>query len=853
VYPDSVAHLLGEMRWLVILLVLCDLYLCVAVQSTVAVGALYGGGYGVYRQRWQLTGAINETEPDAIITRLGYTRATSVFNAYAPDNTSTAVAYNSDANCIYTIKLNNTDNEWHVCRWNKDSIDLPICAPNGIAPASSGRPTSMIYTGSFDKLLIIAFPEVGDVLACSSEPPFTPWVRKWASGLASPGSLALDPASNTVYAALLNADAVRQFDTSGVALDTPEAPFLAVNQPRFVLCNTGDTTAGAPAFVVMSMETDGAELQLFDRNGNAVGAVTDPVSQWVCDEPGEDENTAIDIPRVVSIAYDPTNQVLYLTREGHYHEVDSYDVASSVPDDSPARALSLSAAVVRKALGIVLASGLAQPVGLVDSYQASIGGSTYVTFMACDAESASGATVEQPLGVLLCGSLTTQPMVLFSSSAVYTLAMNDDEAQSPATVCFMRYLYVPEDETDPILDAYMGNSTYLYVLHASGTVVRLDLPCEWKQGEPANAVTLANKLNTALISIPDQDFIVRNGAPCVTTRYGIACTGAAAPTSAGTPICGNTLTDVSVAYSALYDSLFVFGRGTGTTNAYLEAHVYVNDTHIEESCLAVLENFISTARFVVDGASGVIGWIDTANGALYEYNIETAAVERVASAADASTTARRRQGVPVDSMVWVLSDAMGQSVRYPRPPATTAPPTTTHTPASSGSTKGLIVAGTIIGSLVLVLLIVCLWMIVSSLRRRRDASPSNGKHVHTEGEGSTTYSSETEVDEASHYCLPPTLRKLLRSICCGFTFCWNSGGRLRFCGWLLGGRAKPSGARSYHQLQEPLRGGNEGEELPGIAGGSAALESGAGAAETPTSTADADTRMGGHALEAVPL
>lgn len=843
------------MRWLVLLLALCALHLCAAVQSTIAVGALYGGGYGVYRQRWQLSGAVNYTEPDAVVTRLGYTRAASAFDAYAPDNTSTAVAYNSDAHCVYTVKLNATDNQWHVCRWNKGSLDLPICAPNGIAPASSGRPTSMIYTGSFDKLLIIAFPEVGDVLACSSEPPFTTWDRKWASGLASPGSLALDPASNTVYAALLNADAVRQFDTSGVALDTAAEPFLAVNQPRFVLCNTADTTPGAPAFVVMSMETNGAELQLFDRNGNAIGAVTDPVSQWVCDEPGEDENAAVDIPRVVSIAYDSTSQVLYLTREGHHHEVDSYDVAGSVPDDSPARALSMSAAVVRKALGLMLTSGLAQPVGLVDSYQASIDGTTYVTFMACDSDAASGATVEQPLGVLLCGSLTTLPMILYSSGAVYTLAMNDDETESPATVCFMRYLYVAEDETDHILDAYMGNTTYLYVLHASGAVVRLELPCEWKEGEPATAVTLANKLSPALISIPDQDFIVRNGAPCVTTRYGIACTGAEAPTSAGTPICGNALTDVSVAYSSMYDSLFVFGRGAGTTNAYLEAHVYVNDTHTEESCLAVLENFTTTAQFVVDGASGVIGWFDTTNGALYEYNIETGGVEQVASAAGLSSSpTRRRQDVPNDSTAWVLSDALGQSLRYPRPPATTAPPATTTSTKSHGVSNGLIVAASIIAFIVLALLIVCTWMMVSLVRRRGKLPPSDGKHVHTEGEGSTTYSSgDTEVDEASHYCLPPTVRKVLRSICCGFTFCWNSGGRLRCCGWLLGGRAKPSGARSYHQLQEPLRGGNEGEELPGIAGGSAALESGAEATESAASTADSDTRMGGHALETVTL
>lgn len=846
------SHVTARMREFAALLIVFALIpqSCSAVQSTIAVGALYGGGYGVYRQRWQLSGELNVTEPDAIVTRLGYARLPSEFGAYAPDNTSTAVAYNGDANCIYTVKLNATDNRWHVCQWPKGSLERPICAQNGIAPASSGKPTSMLYTGPIDKLLIVAFPESGDVLACSSDPPFTPWARKWAEGLASPASLALDPVSSTVYVALLNADAVRQFDTSGVALDTPQQPFLAVNQPRFVLCNTADASQGAPAFVVLSMETNGAELQLFDRHGNSIGAVTDPVSQWVCDEPGEDENTAADMPRVVSIAYDSTRRVLYATREGSYHRgVDSYDVSSPLPDDAPPTAEQLSSSLVRDAIGLVVESGLARPIGLVDSYQASIRGEPYVTFMACESESASGATVEQPLGLLLCGSLNAAPMILYSASAVYALAMNDDEdyPETPVAVCFLRYLYATEEGSDAIVDAYMANATYLYVLHASGTVARLDLPCEWREGEPATGVTLANRLDVTLIAVPEQDFIVRKGAPCIATRYGIVCAGAAAPTGTGTPVCGSALLDVSVAYSAAHDALLVFGRGADST-AYLEAHVYVNDTHVEEYCALALEEFVGTARFVVDTNSGVVGWIDTASGALYEYNIESGRVESVPSARDASV----RQSVPSEATEWVLSDAMGQAVRYPRPAETTKPPKASRKPAS-GTPTGLIVAGVVTGAIVLALLVGCVWLAVSSLRRRRDGQSSSGKHVHTEGEGSTTYSSEAEVDEASHYWLPPTVRKALRVIFCGFTCCWNSGGRLRCCGWLLGGRAKPAGARAYHQLEVPRPRSSDGDELPSVAGLHHSLESGAEAPEPVAPTPDSDSRMGGAALESVAL
>ena len=812
----------------VALLLLLSSTACVySLESNVATATLYSGGYGVYRQRF----AIDTDNTNASYTvQFGATRLATDYAFYAP--AAPAAALSPDSTTVWTMHLR-AGSGWTVCQWSATS-DAPTCLESVLSPESSGTPTSMVYVPA-DKLLLVAFPEAGLVMACNSGPSVGSNARIWLNNLASPASMAYDATGNVVYIALLNGDQVLRYDPSGSALDLPGAPFITVEQPRFVLCNTGGTPT-SPSIIVLSMASDGAELQLFDHDGNSMGSVKDAVAAWVCDEPGEDENANTDIKRVISMAYDGATHMLYVTREGGYSLVDEYDVSNAIPDDTDLGTAKLSRTVVRHPQTLLTRGAVSAPVGLVDSYQIRRDGAALVTYQRCNSDMASGATIEQPLNLWLCDAEESSRMVVYSNRTVYALSMQEENG---GKVCFDGYIYaIDELSNDLIVDTWLGDG--IYVLHASGRVAYIDRACEadiLSATEALPVVFLNTSLSISLIAVPGQDFVVRNTLPCIATRYGIACSGGPAPTATGTPVCGTALEDVSVSYIGEYDALLVSGR-IGANVTYVEVHAYVNDSYIDEECLGPFTTF-ADGRFAVDAFSGTFGWVSSSARMLEEYHPQRDTVEAVSSKAFASSP-------PSDTQQWVLSDALGQDGRWPV--VATDAPTTTKPHKPSGHNTGLTVALVIIGAMTLVLATVCIFWITAALRRRRGGSPSVGKNEHTYEDGQDS----DPMKPSERFCLPAGLRKVIRRLLCGCMFCYNSeSGRLRLCAGCLGGRVE----RPYHVMTEPDavdRG--EGEELAPTRVNQTGAGTGLSSSNAhPGMHAETDSRLGGAAMEPVEL
>lgn len=809
---------------LCVLLLLCAVASSQAIDSLIEVAGLYNGGTGLLRQRWTINPS---SANDSYNTVIGIVRYSDDYNFFVPASPATAVSETGPT--VYTMHLSDG---WRVCRWIGQNE--PVCADQAIAPVSSGTPTSMVYVGNNPPTLIIAFPEVGDILACAATGNMAPWSRKWATGLATPASLAYDPTADVVYVALLNGDKVVRYDASSGPIDPGNAPFLSVQQPRFILCNLGGD-ANTLSFAVMSMAAEGAELFFYDRNGNSVGSVVDSVGQWVCDEPGEDENVN-DIKRVVSIALDATLNKLYVTREGNYGPVDEYDISNAIPDDTDTGTSAVTDTLVRRAIGLLTTGGKSVPVGLVDSYQISLVKNQFQVYLECSATT-SGATLETPLGLWLCGGPNEPLILLYSNRTVYSLEIVEDTTPDPS-VCFARYLYVLDSgDRDSIIDTYLADQgSALYVLHASGRVVRIDRACEAVLSAPPRS-DLNVTLSATLIAVPGQDFIVRGGVPCVATRYGIACSGGQAPSAPGTPVCGGTLEATTVRYLESYDMVLV--SGTIGQQTYVEGHTYVNDTYTQEDCVGPFDNLYGF-EFLVDTHSGVFGWLDKTTGTVHEYDPDRQAVTTFYN----RTTLR----LPADAGAFVLSDPIGQHGRWPKPADTVAP---TRKPHRTGMSRTVFYIG--LAFLLCILLLTCVGAVLCVVMRRRNRSIIvSGSHVHTEGSESTTYNDSYNNRESSRsYLLPAGFRRFVRKTFCCCLCCYGYNSKLRCCSSCLGGKLDER-ARNYHNMDEPSRHDQgEHDELP-------ETHYNGGINEHPnqwssTDGADTDSRVGGAPMENIEL
>lgn len=826
-----------KLRAVLLLLSVVLLPLCLAVESSVATAALYADGYGIYRQRI----TIDTADANATTTaQYGSVRSANEFAFYSP--AAPAAAASPDHATVWTAHRRAAQG-WTVCRWRTTS-ETPVCLAGVLTSLSSGAPTSMVYVPE-DELLLVAFPEAGMVVACSAGLDGTANARVWRDALEAPASLAYDHGTNTVYVAMLNGDRVERYDPSGGMMDAPGSPFITVEQPRFVLCNTAGPQ-GSAALVVMSMAADGAELQLFDRAGNSIGSVRDMASEWVCDEPGEDENADGELKRVVSVAYDGGANTLYVTREGGYQLVDEYDVSGAVPVGTDRGTGRLSSTEVRDPVALVTRGSVSAPAGLADAYQIRRDGEVFVTYQRCNGSVASGATTERPLGLWLCGPEESSLVVVYSNRTVYRLAISEEGGGGGGGgTCFVGYAYVIDQllDTDTVTDVWLTEDGDAYILHASGAVALVRGVCAASARPPV--VRLNASLPAALMDVPGGEFVVRNGVPCIASRYGIACADASATTAQSSPQCGATMSDVTVTYVGKYDSLVVSGHAAAGNASRVEVHTYVNATYVEEACLGAFAG-LAGSRFVVDPLSGAFGWFSPSERLLREYHPQ---LDRVQAVGRAFASAP-----PAGAAGWVLSDPLGQHGRWP----STAPPTQDphavppkKTPVPISQRAGFVIVFFVIGAMFVVLALACVLCVVHELRRRRGGSRSVGANERTY-EGSAEDGDEPPTEE--HYALPAGLRKAIRRTLCCFSCCWNDAGRLRLCGRCLGGRVE----QRYYQMSEPSRNDDEehgeGEDLAPVraaspSGSLASHETNVGSTPNAGDPMETDPRLGGVAME----
>ncbi len=759
-------------------------------QSTLSLHALFNTGGSIWQSEVTLFSRTNVTEHLILAERNA-----SLYSPYVPQ--SPAAAFDSDSSTLWT--MTNVTGGWRVCRWDVSVLPLgppKLCSAQDISEA--GDPTSLIYLGDINGHILVAFPEAGDIVSISAD-SLVPWVQKWATGLESPVSLAFNAATDTVYIALIDGDAVVRFDSSGSELDQlPSHPWLSVPRPRFILLDTANQQL---MLYVLCSDTTMSELYMVDSAGNSVGSIADESGvEWICDEPGQDADGNDTIARIISVAIE--NDYLYVVREGGYNQVDSYGLVNHQDNSGAAQ---LYNTLLDSPVALLTENGNTAPIGIIDSYELRINGQRLADLLDCSPGYASGHTLPKALGAWQC-RYDPSTVMYYDSRSVYTLYVSTDNH-----VCFSFYSYLGTFSDPEVVDTYFDGE-HIFILRADGSVVKSASPCDDSLERTSE---LVKPLDPSLLALPNHDFFTRasDDVACISTQQELAC--ADGLLLATIPVCqelmgGAPLSGpVTTIYSAALDGLLVSGSDVSGA-LYVELHKFVsNSTALTHACLGPLtpQSKGGSLAFVTDGFSGVFGWIDTRSGLLMEVNTETGGIDSVATITLP----------PVGAFQWTLRDADGQAVRFPAPPPNATIPATKPPKTDGGMGVGSIMALVIAG---LILCCVCI-VLAARLRRVRRTKDGDDSYVHTEGNGSTAYS--LPVDETQTFFLPAWLRRIIRNLCC-FTgcvaCCYNPAtGRLWVGSSWLGGKLPTTMAKQpYAQMldgHEAESGLSEMESLPG--------------------------------------
>ncbi len=743
------------------------------------------------------------------------------------------------AGVLYTLSLAPANDGWRVCRWpalvaNNRSLAPPTCSRN-LAPLAAGAPSAVAYLAGAD-VLLVAYPQAGDIYALVAR-TLAPLAGKWASGLAAPCSLAVDPVHERVYIALLNGNAVVRRDYSGGQVDAGAA-WLVVPRPRFVRANleaAAADPANQPAFYVLSLDADAPELHRVDRDGASMGSVANIAGDWLMDDTTgarvlSDERADEADPGaqfVTSVAVDARG-VLYVART-RSTRLDTYSTLSgeqlAQADDYAAQSDTL----VKGTPVLITDAARSEPLALLDSYALRVRGSERAVLMGCVANFASGATYGPPDGVWLCPR--SNAVLLYDQESVYTLEV-DTERQ---TACFGEYLL--HVDTDSIADVYLdGERDELYALLSSGEVLAVERACA-----PGNHTLRRNvsaAFNVAALAGLAHDFFVApsTGPALVSSRELLLANGSWFQQPETT--CGAPGGELGAFYSAALDGIV---RAFATAEALAASFVPLENATDVECVEHAAPEPGDRYAFVQDALSGVFGWLDVATGALHMQGTQSGV---------ALVYAGETPPLASDAL-WALSDPDARSVRYPQPETTTRPP---GTPSGAPRRTGYPVAYIVLWIALGVLLTCCLVCAIGVLRSRRTRSAafdaeSSGAKSAMPGAESKTYASSSSYDHNGDdanrtYACSPKTRYYLRLILCPFGFCYDANDRLRVGAGVLGGRRK---ARPYVRMDDELL---SGRELPRL---SPADEEQAGGAAEPSLPPVSDVGAGGSAFVDVNL
>ena len=730
----------------------------------------------------------NDTEPPlATATGNTYTRTLANFRAVGPQGYAASV--DKTTNTIFTAS--STATGWRVCAWKGNGGDeTPQCSAQ-IATLADGVPTCMVYLGDLDDVLLVVFPIAGKIVWLRGR-GLTVASQAWASLSGMPVHLAVDETRSIVYVALLNSNRIVRYDFSGTPLDADDNPWLLVPRPRFVLINklaNGDST-----FYVMSLDADEPELHLFDALGNSLGSISDPVGQWVCDEPGGPAPAPGSeyIPRVISIGVD--NGVIYALKNNHHAQVDEYSFYTGLPREV-AHPLFVKDGV---ALVPNLAEGLATPSALVDSYSVTNEEGKYI-FLEC---SGGGNTLDNILGVWPCGNSANT--IAYDNQNIYLIDSRG---------CFVSYVY--HCVGGCVHDTFLSGDT-LYVLKKDGKTERLDNVCA---GDYGLGVALANAtLDPATLSVLGTDYFIFDGTPCLSTSKELLCAG-----SERIEIEGN---DNPVTYIIASKSVMVVPSVSGPGVTFLRLQTVSLETG-EQTGRWLASPSPNLGKLLVDRNSGQWGLLDTVTGQLYEYNGELDddnALELVSGNLSTTSTASLTG--------WVLRDSIGPAIRYPAPATTAPPPATTRPPKESHSVK----IALFIGIGIVVCICLCCVVVCVTYARRTDGKLWAMRSTGSTAQGiapAVTYGSAeaggAAADPVGGYWLSARTRYWLREIFCACSFCYSPATqRLRCCSSILGGRRGPErqccpclGSRRKQPYAQFVDSGDpsllgEGQEMPDL-------------------------------------
>lgn len=720
-----------------------------------------------------------------------------------------AAAYDSRSGTLYTLSLAPTKDGWRVCRWptlqaNNRSLAPPICSRN-LAPITAGVPSAVVYLGTTTDLLLVAYPQAGDIYALVGR-TLAPWANKWATGLLTPCSMAIDPVNENVYIALLNDNAVIRKDYSGSDID--HIPWLVIPRPRFVRANLAAAAAdpvNQPAFYVMTLDADLPELHRIDRNGSSMGSVVDIAGDWLLDDTtgaGVLASTAIDplaelqTQQIVSIAVDPRG-VLYVARTGS-ERIETYSTLSGdqlvQADDSA----SLSDTLVKGSPVLITDSAQCAPLALLDAYALRVQGIERAVLMGCVASFASGGVNEPPAGIWACDANRT--VLLYDSENIYTLNVDVQRGTS----CFGEFLY--HEDVHTISDVYLDQErNVVYALLSSGEVLSVDGACTAGVRHTVHN-NISSPFNVAALAGLAHDFFVAPsiGPALVATSEMLLANGSWYQTKlACQPTSTSGASRVVTLYSATYNGVLLAFSDAQTLSVQL---LSLNGTTSSACATQPVPVAGDDYAFVQDADSGVFGWLDISSGVLYTQN-------------DANNFFTEAGCAPLfaPGALLAFADPEALSIRYPQQPTTTTPPSSSNVttrapkPSSGGSRGGIIVAW-----ISIVLLMLCCAVALTPLcRRSRPHKPhdeENNKHA-MPGSGSTTYETALDHNGDAHghtYLCSDKTRYYLRLVLCPLGFCYGSDDRLRFGASILGGKRK---ARPYARMQDDSIAGRELPQL----------------------------------------
>ena len=190
--------------------------------------------------------------------------------------------------------------------------------------------------------------------------------------------------------------------------------------------------------------------------------------------------------------------------------------------------------------------------------------------------------------------------------SIYTLEGPGQIEFENQQLCFKSNLHYCPDGC--IHDTFLDGDT-LYVLRNDGTVLRIDACGDLFT--PASALASNASLDVPTLSVPNSDFFMFDGQPCLSTPTELLCAG-----SERVPI--EVQAGYQVAYVSATRSVMIVSQ-TGSGLEWIQTGTASLDTGESQSLVFAAPTQNPTAA-LIDRDSGQWGLLDLVTGEFYEYN-----------------------------------------------------------------------------------------------------------------------------------------------------------------------------------------------------------------------------------------